>query len=206
MHNLSCGNEFYLHENENHFHVIGWALNLVLIQRPRGTRKWPIKAYSPLTRLSLGGVGVGWERLSLALQFAFWGVGHDLVGIHNQGRSSVSPKILSMNWKMNPLVVPVKSIKFKLIFLHTKWAVNILRELKLVSHGDGSENHRHPKLYGRLNVNFIRECLGINNIRPNLSLSQRFENSWLTLFLCSVQEPLQSGSRPVFSVLDFELY
>ena len=26
----------------NHFHFKGWALNLVLIQRPGGTRKWPI--------------------------------------------------------------------------------------------------------------------------------------------------------------------
>ena len=42
MHNRSCENEFYLHENENHFHMKGWALNLVSIQRPRGTRKWPI--------------------------------------------------------------------------------------------------------------------------------------------------------------------
>ena len=27
---------------KNHFHIEGWALNLVLIQRPEGTRKWPI--------------------------------------------------------------------------------------------------------------------------------------------------------------------
>ena len=27
----------------NHFHIQGWALNLVLIQRPGGTRKWPMK-------------------------------------------------------------------------------------------------------------------------------------------------------------------
>ena len=27
---------------KNHFHTKGWALNLILIQRPRGTRKWPI--------------------------------------------------------------------------------------------------------------------------------------------------------------------
>ena len=30
------------HENENNFHIKGWALNLVLIQRPGGTWKWPI--------------------------------------------------------------------------------------------------------------------------------------------------------------------
>ena len=42
--NLCCENEFYLHENENHFdfHIKCWAVNLVLIQRPAGTRKWPI--------------------------------------------------------------------------------------------------------------------------------------------------------------------
>ena len=28
---------------KNHFHIKGWALNLVLIQRPGETRKWPIK-------------------------------------------------------------------------------------------------------------------------------------------------------------------
>ena len=27
---------------KNHFHIKGWALNLVLKQRPGGTRKWPI--------------------------------------------------------------------------------------------------------------------------------------------------------------------
>ena len=27
---------------KNYFHIKGWALNLVLIQRPVGTRKWPI--------------------------------------------------------------------------------------------------------------------------------------------------------------------
>ena len=27
---------------KNHFQIKGWALNLVLIQRPGGTRKWPI--------------------------------------------------------------------------------------------------------------------------------------------------------------------
>ena len=36
MHKLSCENEFYLHENENHFHIKGWVLNLVLIQRLGG--------------------------------------------------------------------------------------------------------------------------------------------------------------------------
>ena len=29
-----------------HFHIKGWALNLVLIQRPRGTRKWPILEFT----------------------------------------------------------------------------------------------------------------------------------------------------------------
>ena len=27
---------------KSHFHIKDWALNLLLIQRPRGTRKWPI--------------------------------------------------------------------------------------------------------------------------------------------------------------------
>ena len=43
MHNLSCENEFYLHDNEKSFpDKKNWALYLVLIQRPSGTRKWPI--------------------------------------------------------------------------------------------------------------------------------------------------------------------
>ena len=33
---------FICRRMKNHFHIKGWALNLVLIQRPRGTRKWPI--------------------------------------------------------------------------------------------------------------------------------------------------------------------
>ena len=28
---------------KNHLHIKGWTLNLVLIQRPAGTRKWPIR-------------------------------------------------------------------------------------------------------------------------------------------------------------------
>ena len=31
---------------KNHFHIKGWAPNLVLIQRPGGTRKWPIRGSS----------------------------------------------------------------------------------------------------------------------------------------------------------------
>ena len=33
--------EWVLFAMKSHFHIKGWALNLVLIQRPRGTRKWP---------------------------------------------------------------------------------------------------------------------------------------------------------------------
>ena len=29
---------------KNHFHIKGWTLNLVLIQRTEGTRKWPINS------------------------------------------------------------------------------------------------------------------------------------------------------------------
>ena len=29
---------------KNHFHIKGWAIHLVLIQSPRGTRKWPIQS------------------------------------------------------------------------------------------------------------------------------------------------------------------
>ena len=38
---------------KNHFHIKGWALNLVLIQRPGGTRKWSISCplHSRLTYL-----------------------------------------------------------------------------------------------------------------------------------------------------------
>ena len=40
---LSCANEFYLQENENDdFHIKGWASTLILKQRPGRTRKWPI--------------------------------------------------------------------------------------------------------------------------------------------------------------------
>ena len=135
----------YLHENEKHFHIIGWALNLVLIQRPRGTRKWPIKAYSPLTRLSLAGVGAFVLSLTVCVL-----KGRPCPCWYSQSRQVKRIPQDSINeliiWKLNPSVVPVKSVKIKLAFLHTKWAVNILRELELVSHGDGGENHRQPKL------------------------------------------------------------
>ena len=34
---------------KNHFYIKGWALSLVLIQRPRGTRKWPIRLIRTLS-------------------------------------------------------------------------------------------------------------------------------------------------------------
>ena len=44
--NLTYEREFDLHENEpvggTHFHMNGFALRLVLKQRQKGTRKWPI--------------------------------------------------------------------------------------------------------------------------------------------------------------------
>ena len=46
MRNHSNENEFDLHENEpvggTHFHMNGFARRLVLKQRQKGTRKWPI--------------------------------------------------------------------------------------------------------------------------------------------------------------------
>ena len=46
MQNLSCENDFDLHENEpvggTHFHMDGFTRRLVLIQRQKATRKWPI--------------------------------------------------------------------------------------------------------------------------------------------------------------------
>ena len=47
MRNHSYENDFDLHENEtacgSHFHMKGFALRLVLKQRHKRTRKWPIK-------------------------------------------------------------------------------------------------------------------------------------------------------------------
>ena len=46
MRNHSYENDFDLHENETacrtHFHMKGFALRLVLKQRHKGTRKWPV--------------------------------------------------------------------------------------------------------------------------------------------------------------------
>ena len=48
MRNLSYENEYDLHSNglvsKTHFHVKGFALGLVLKQRQKRTRKWPIVA------------------------------------------------------------------------------------------------------------------------------------------------------------------
>ena len=53
MQNLSYENEFDLHENESvdgtHFHINGFAWRLVLRQRQKATRKWPVKMKSSLT-------------------------------------------------------------------------------------------------------------------------------------------------------------
>ena len=46
MRNLSYENEYDLHSNglvsKTHFHMKGFALGLVLKQRQKRTRKWPI--------------------------------------------------------------------------------------------------------------------------------------------------------------------
>ena len=55
MRNHSNENEFDLHENghvgETHFHMNGFAPRLVLKQRQRVTRKWPI--YYSISLISL---------------------------------------------------------------------------------------------------------------------------------------------------------
>ena len=43
MHNLSCENEFYLHENEKSFPYQRLSTQPRLVQRPGGTRKWPVE-------------------------------------------------------------------------------------------------------------------------------------------------------------------
>ena len=49
MRNQSYENDFDLHENETagriHFHMNGFALRLILKQRHKQTRKWPIKIF-----------------------------------------------------------------------------------------------------------------------------------------------------------------
>ena len=44
---------------KNHFHIKGWALNLVLIPRPWGTRKWPIANGWYVNNIWGGGGGGG---------------------------------------------------------------------------------------------------------------------------------------------------
>ena len=64
MRNLSYENEYDLHSNglvsKTHFHMKGFALGLVLKQRQKRTRKWPImgsfggtisRAKAPFTRV-----------------------------------------------------------------------------------------------------------------------------------------------------------
>ena len=54
MRNHSYENDFDLHENKTacrtHFHMKGFALRLVLKQRHKKTRKWPINYAHKLTR------------------------------------------------------------------------------------------------------------------------------------------------------------
>ena len=57
MRNHSNENEFDLHENglagKTHFHMNGFARRLVLIQRQKVTRKWPIRVCFGFTLLHL---------------------------------------------------------------------------------------------------------------------------------------------------------
>ena len=58
MHNLSCENEFYLHENEKWFPYQRLTTYPRFEQRSGGTRKWPITAglVLPATFISRGGM------------------------------------------------------------------------------------------------------------------------------------------------------
>ena len=66
MQNHSNENEFDLHENgregETHFHMNGFEPRLVLKQRQRVTRKWPI---TYLVKQTTG----GFEKLQLSANF-----------------------------------------------------------------------------------------------------------------------------------------
>ena len=57
MQNLSCENEFDLHENQpvgkSHFHMNSFARRLALTQNQKATRKWPID-YLPKHRSAIG--------------------------------------------------------------------------------------------------------------------------------------------------------
>ena len=73
---------------KNHFHIKGWVLTLVLIQRPAGTWKWPIFSNSPRP---LGEIKVnsfltwrmfieGW--LSWLKKYDLYFVKHPLIGVY----------------------------------------------------------------------------------------------------------------------------
>ena len=57
----------------NHFHIQGWALHFVLIQKPGGTRKWPMK-FCCLWLLSPVYLGVRTCELFFVSQLLFFWV------------------------------------------------------------------------------------------------------------------------------------
>ena len=63
--NFSRENEFYLHDNKNHFHNKGFALDLVLKQRLEASRKWSIACEVSRFLISTDHCGDG-ERGNLA--------------------------------------------------------------------------------------------------------------------------------------------
>ena len=67
MRNYSYENDFDLHENKTecrtHFHMNGFALRLVLKQRPKRTRKWPIAI-----QFDLAGDRESWSNFSPQIQ------------------------------------------------------------------------------------------------------------------------------------------
>ena len=70
MHNLSCENEFYLHENEKWFPYQRLTTYPRFEQRSGGTRKWPITAglVLPATFISRGGM---FSVINISMSFQF---------------------------------------------------------------------------------------------------------------------------------------
>ena len=78
MGNRSYENDFDWHENETacrtHFHMKGFALRLVLTQRHKRTRKWPIRGHSHVwisPHVSFSLVLVLIEKIYVTLEMVF---------------------------------------------------------------------------------------------------------------------------------------
>ena len=111
---------------KNRFHVKEWALHLVLIQRPGGTRKWPVDLYWALQRYTCDSNKTFWLAMEIIMNFTRFR--YFIAG------SSGLELLLCFNSKSNPLsILWFSCIYFNSFPVQRTWRVGVLTECWAVS-------------------------------------------------------------------------